>query len=63
MQNIPQNSPRLLQDEEIDRLRALFARVDQPRPPKGIRKFFHDLAERSAHPPKRVIMERIREAS
>jgi len=63
METTNSKTPNPPKDEEIDRLRALFARINEPRPPKGIRNFFHDLAERSAQPSKRVIVERIRKAS
>jgi hypothetical protein len=49
-------------DTEIERLRALFAGANQTHQPKGIRGFFHRLAERLARPQKRIMMKRIREA-
>jgi len=49
-------------DDEIERLRAMFAGVNQSAPPKGIRKFFHNLAERFATPQKKLIMKRVRDA-
>ncbi len=54
----PESAP----DAEIEHLRALLAGANQARQPTGVKKFFHQLAERLALPQKRVIMDRIREA-
>jgi len=63
MENDPKNLAALPHDEEMDRLRALFAQSNQPRPRTGIRKFFHDLAERSAQPSKSIILARLNDES
>jgi len=55
--NLPHGS-----DDEIWQLRAMLAGVHQPSPPKGIRRFFHTLAERFATPQKKLIMRRVRDA-
>jgi hypothetical protein len=55
--------PQGERDEELNRLRALVARTYECRTLTGVRKFFHDLAERSAQPSKNVIMARLRDDS
>jgi hypothetical protein len=49
-------------DEQIERIRVLFAQLDQPAPRRGLGKFLHNLAERLSRPQKKVIMRRVREA-
>jgi hypothetical protein len=57
------NNDKILNpDEQIERIRDLFAQLDQPTPRQGLGKFLHNLAERMSRPKKKIIMRRVREA-
>ena len=55
------DKPPLGFDDELRLLRTMLAGASQS-PPKGIRGFFHRLAERLAVPRKKLIMKRVQEA-
>jgi hypothetical protein len=51
-------------DQQIEHIRELFEEINKipQRQPRGIGRFFHNLAQRMSQPQKKIIMKRVLEA-
>jgi hypothetical protein len=56
------NKPPIGFDDELRQLRTMLSGANQSPAPKGIRGFFHRLAQRLAVPRKKLIMKRVQDA-